>query len=40
MQIFVSVYSVLKSFCTYKTKNKSIFADVKGFQFHRTPIRI
>ena len=39
MQIFVAVYGILKSFCTYKTKTKSIFADVKGFQFHGIPIR-
>ena len=26
MQIFVFVCSILKSFCIYKTKNKSIFA--------------
>ena len=31
MQIFVAVYGILKSFCIYKTKTKSIFADVKGF---------
>ena len=35
MQIFVYVYTILKSFCTYKTK--SIFADVKGFQFAEFP---
>ena len=37
---FFSVYSILKSFCTYKTKSKSIFADAKGFQFQRIPIKI
>ena len=37
MQVFTNVYSILKSFSTYKAK--TIFADVKGFQFHRIPIK-
>ena len=39
--MFLFLYTIiLKSFFTYETKTKLIFADVKGFQFHRIPIRI
>ena len=39
----MSVYSILKSFCAYKTnksnQNKSKCADVKGIQFNRSPTK-